>query len=248
MAAEGAGTPVPDGAIFADTGCEPQAVYVHLAWLKSVLPFPVHHVTAGNLREQIGAERPFGKFLKVDIPAFVAVDGQRAGMLNRSCTRDFKIDPIRKQLRAMLALTHRRSPKTPIVTQWIGISVDEARRVRPSRDAWIANRYPLIEADMTRADCLRWLASRWYPKPPKSSCIGCPFHSDDQWRALTQEEMDDAISVDRSLLDRPQARYRKKGQLFLHRSCVPLENVDFSAKDKPQLNLFALECTGNCGT
>ena len=42
MAAHGEIEPMPDCAIFADTGDEPQAVYDHLAWLMSgnVLPFP----------------------------------------------------------------------------------------------------------------------------------------------------------------------------------------------------------------
>jgi membrane associated rhomboid family serine protease len=43
MAAHGEIGPMPDCAIFADTGWEPKAVYDHLAWLMSpnVLPFPV---------------------------------------------------------------------------------------------------------------------------------------------------------------------------------------------------------------
>lgn len=43
MAAHGEIGPIPDCAIFADTGWEPQAVYDYLAWLMSpnVLPFPV---------------------------------------------------------------------------------------------------------------------------------------------------------------------------------------------------------------
>ena len=53
MAAHGEIGPMPDCAIFANTGWEPKAVYEHLAWLNSpnVLPFPVHIVTAGNIRE-----------------------------------------------------------------------------------------------------------------------------------------------------------------------------------------------------
>lgn len=53
MAAHGEIGPMPDCAIFADTGWEPRAVYEHLAWLRSpnVLPFPVHIVSDGNIRE-----------------------------------------------------------------------------------------------------------------------------------------------------------------------------------------------------
>ena len=55
MAAHGEITPMPDCAIFADTQSEPAAVYEHLAWLMSpnVLPFPVHVVTKGSLRQEI---------------------------------------------------------------------------------------------------------------------------------------------------------------------------------------------------
>lgn len=55
MASHGEVGPMPDCAIFADTGWEPQAVYDHLAWLMSpnVLPFPVHIVSGGDLRADL---------------------------------------------------------------------------------------------------------------------------------------------------------------------------------------------------
>lgn len=53
MAAHGEIGPMPDCAIFADTGWEPRAVYEHLAWLRSlnVLPFSVHIVSDGTIRD-----------------------------------------------------------------------------------------------------------------------------------------------------------------------------------------------------
>lgn len=55
LAAHGEIGPMPDCAIFANTGWEPKAVYEHLAWLMSpnVLPFPVHIVSAGSIRDQL---------------------------------------------------------------------------------------------------------------------------------------------------------------------------------------------------
>lgn len=57
MAAHGEIGPMPDCAIFADTGWEPEAVYRHLEWLMSgnVLPFPVHIVSSGNIRDDLVA-------------------------------------------------------------------------------------------------------------------------------------------------------------------------------------------------
>ena len=53
MAAKGEITPMPDCAIFADTGWEPVRVYEWLDWLETQLPFPLYRVSKGNLREDI---------------------------------------------------------------------------------------------------------------------------------------------------------------------------------------------------
>ena len=53
MAADGLIKPMPDYAVFADTGWEPQAVYKHLDWLESELPFPIRRVSNGNIRDDI---------------------------------------------------------------------------------------------------------------------------------------------------------------------------------------------------
>ncbi len=55
MAAHGEIGPMPDCAIFADTGAEPASVYEQVEWLQSgnVLPSPIHFVTAGSLRQEI---------------------------------------------------------------------------------------------------------------------------------------------------------------------------------------------------
>ena len=70
MAAHGEIGPMPDCAIFADTGWEPGAVYEHLRWLMSpnVLPFPVHVVSAGNIRDEILAAGQGKRW--ASIPAF----------------------------------------------------------------------------------------------------------------------------------------------------------------------------------
>src|SRR5262245_44650896 len=48
MASQGAISPMPECAIFADTGEEPKRVYEHLSWLmeRGRLPFPVYIVRA----------------------------------------------------------------------------------------------------------------------------------------------------------------------------------------------------------
>ncbi|WP_454017733.1 hypothetical protein [Azospirillum sp. Marseille-Q6669] len=263
--------PMPDCAIFADTGWEPPAVYRHLAWLMApgVLAFPVHVVSAGNLRDDLlaGAQgrrsASIPAYTRTAVPAgderFTvddrivglrrSADGQDSiGMIRRHCTSDYKVVPIRRKVRALAGLAGQRSPSWPVVEQWIGISRDELVRMKPSAEDWQVNRWPLVERGMTRRDCLRWLERHGYPEPPKSACIGCPFHSDVAWRQLRDDEPDawaDAVAVDRAIRTGfPGLR----GAVYLHRSAVPLDVADLSdGADPGQLDLWPNECEGLCG-
>lgn len=241
MAAHGEITPMPDCAIFSDTGWEPQAVYEHLQWLMSpnLLPFPVYVVTAGNIRTDTIAKTNSTGQRFASIPWFTrAVDGT-AGMGRRQCTKEYKIRPLQRKVVELLG----GRPKAG-ASVWVGISTDEAQRMKDSRVQYIVNRFPLYDARMNRGDCLAWIARNGYPQPPKSSCIGCPFHADAEWRALTPAEMQDAIEVDRAIRRDP----RMKSEQYMHRSLLPLDQVDFSsAEDRGQMNFFLSECDGMCG-
>jgi hypothetical protein len=244
MAAHGEITPMPDCAIFANTQWEPKAVYEHLRWLCSdnVLPFPVHIVTAGDLRQAIldRSNTNGGRFAAV--PWFMQLPNGDEGMGRRQCTKEYKLRPVQKKIVELLG----GHPKAG-ASVWIGISTDEIIRVKPSRVQYIVNRWPLIEKNVNRNDCKRWLERNGYPVPPKSSCVGCPFHSNAQWRALRDGsplEWDDAIRVDAAIREQPGFR----GKQFMHRSLVPLSQVDLSTlEDYGQLNLFNNECEGMCG-
>jgi hypothetical protein len=166
-----------DAAIFSDTGWEPHAVYDHLARLEATaadVGVPVHRVSAGNLRQD--ALDPGHRF--ASMPLHVRNQGGGKGMIRRQCTREYKLDPIRRKVREL----HEAAGRRP-VEQWLGISLDEIGRMRTSDVRYIAHRYPLVERRLTRWDCQRWLNAHGWTDVPKSSCIGCPFHSDRQWRA-----------------------------------------------------------------
>ncbi len=139
----------------------------------------------------------------------------------------------------------RECQSDPLVIQWIGISLDEASRMKPSRDPWIVSRWPLIELRMNRNDCLMWMEKNGYPKPPRSACVFCPFHNDTEWRRLRD---DDAVAFERAVAVTKGLTENLHSNLFLHRSCVPLDKVDFSTEeDRGQINLFENECEGMCG-
>ena len=251
MAAHGDIAPPPDCAIFADTGWEPRAVYEHLAWLRSanVLPFPVHVVGNGSLRDNILARRNTtgGRFAAV--PWYIVNPDGSHGLGRRQCTSEHKLTPLMWKMRDLLGVGRRSRIPAGAVEVWVGISLDEVLRMKPARQQWQTTKWPLIDAGMTRRDCLGWLRRHDYPEPPKSACIGCPFHSDRAWRALRDdapEEWADAVAVDAALCE-GDAR-GMAGVEYMHASRRPLDEVDLStAAERGQGDLFINECEGMCG-
>lgn len=266
MAACGELTPMPDHAIFADTQDEPADVYHWLDWLEPRLPFPVHRVTQGKLSDDVVRMRVTfdgRKYSRTAVPFFTECQntGERGMIRMRSCTRDFKIRPILKKARELIGAKliaawwrdYRKSGNTleALATQWIGISLDEHGRMKHSRDPWVRCAWPLIERRMTRHSCLEWLKAHGFPSPPRSACVFCPFHSDAEWRRLKTEqpaEFDKAIAFERAVQIAKGTSDNLASKPFLHRSCKPLDQVDFSDDfDRGQLSLWNDECDGICG-
>ena len=249
MAAHGEIGPMPDCSIFADTGWEPQGVYDHLDWLEKQLPFPTYRVSVGNIRDDhIAGLNTTGQCF-ASIPMFTA----NGGMGRRQCTAEYKVAPIRKRQRELLGVQpQRRVPKGTEVEQWLGISTDEAGRIKPSRDKWQINHWPLIDADMSRQDCIKWFDAKYPARQlSKSACIGCPFHNNNNWRDLRDNDpvsWQDAVEFDKAIRHNGSKLVGMKEQQFLHRACVPLDEVDLdTAEDRGQLNFFINECEGMCG-
>jgi hypothetical protein len=239
---------MPDCAIFADTGSEPAAIYSHLDWLTMQLPFPVHRIVAkiGPLGSAVLASHR-GDTPRTASPPFFTANPH--GMLPRQCTKEAKVRPIVAKIRGMLNVPPR-APVPPglVVEQWIGISTDEAHRMKPAEQSWIKNRWPLIELDMSRRDCLRWIERAGYPKPVKSACVWCPYHDDAAWQTMKSEQPEDfavAVAFDAAIRKGPIG---SRGTFYLHRSRLPLSEVDLRTwSERGQRDLFGEECEGMCG-
>lgn len=248
MAANGQFDEKVNYAVFSDTGWEPQAVYDHLEWLKkeveSISDIKVVITSKGNIREDIlQACKDGSKF--ASIPFFIKNRNGSGGMVRRQCTREYKITPVEKKIRELLGYKPRQRVKEQ-VNLWLGISTDEIQRVRTNQTKWIKNNYPLIDKWMNRLDCMNWLQRNGYPVPPKSSCIGCPFHDNHMWRDMKLNDpksWNEAVFIDREIKKLP----RFKGEAYLHPSMKPLDEV-YLQEDQLELDLWGNECTGYCGT
>ncbi|WP_330327967.1 adenine nucleotide alpha hydrolase family protein [Streptomyces pseudovenezuelae] len=220
-------------AIFADTGWEPKAVYSHLDRLEKEIAepagIPVLRVTSGNIRND--ALDPNHRF--ASMPLHILNEDGRPGMTRRQCTGEYKIKPIKKKVRELLGYPHPlRVPRGVFVEQWVGISTDEFHRAKDADVKYMRNCHPLIDLNWSRTDCVRYLNTIGLTDTPKSSCLGCPFHGNAQWRNIrdtSPEEWADVVAFD-AAIRQGNARAnasgnRLLGQAFLHRSRVPLEQA-----------------------
>lgn len=241
----------PRLAIFADTGWEPAEVYEHLDRLEVALriaphPIEVARVSAGNIRDDVEA-RVNGRHSRyANLPVYLKGTGnagttdRRGGILRRQCTREYKLDPLMAELR------RRGYGPNNHVASLVGISLDELRRVKPGA-GWQHRAHPLIDRRLARVDCAAYLAREGWTAP-RSACIGCPYHSDTEWRRLRDtapDEWADAVDFDELIRT---ALPGLRGEAFLHRQRIPLADVDLATReDHGQGNLFDDECEGVCG-
>jgi len=233
MAALGEIEPI-DAAIHADTTHERGGTYEFAArwtpWLESR---GVRVVTV-----QAKSTDPVDNGYGWPDEPFYTVTEAGKGQIKRQCTSHWKIKPIRQWLHA------NRNGEN--VEQWIGISLDEALRMKPADVKYITHRWPLIEKRMTRHDCKRWLEAHGIEVPPRSSCVFCPYHNAAAWSALKSSGNGDwskAVEVDKAI-----RKARPPYDLFVHPARIPLEEVDLrTPQERGQLELWNEECSGYCG-
>jgi hypothetical protein len=249
-----------DYAIFADTGDEPVAVYRHLAWLQTLTGPPILVRSKGCLGDDLknGTNSTNHRF--ASIPAYTLLpDENEEGRARRQCSKEYKVEVIERTIRRELLglAAGRRIPKGTLLTQYIGISLDEsgrAERMKKRRKIGVM-RFPLIERFMTREACLAWLQEfgNVPHEVPRSACVYCPFHDDAAWLQIKKVpedwaravEIDEALRVEGNVVNRGM-----RAAMYVHRSCQPLVQIDFKPKEKDDRQAsmpFWRDCLGVCG-
>lgn len=253
--------PPIDVAIFADVKGEPKKVYDWLEYLKKkITSYPIHVVTWRNLKQDI-LDASKGEYKAFTAPFFTKnIETGKKGMLRRQCTNSYKVQPVIQEIRRLLGLKKGEKRKAGTEVELLmGISQDEIVRMRKNQLNYITNEYPLVDKKMTRKDCLQWLEDNFYPTPPRSACTFCPYHSNKEWLDIKngdQDEWKEIVEMDKAIRNQEKFKEKNKNQkvideIFLHRSCLPIDEVDFeNEKNKDQLDFnFGMlnECEGMCG-
>lgn len=227
--------PTIDAAIFADTGFEHDYSYEIYDF------YAPRALNAGIQVIKISDQDIFrDTYKKVSLPLFVGETGRQ---IIRRCTRDYKIRPIHRIIRDLLGVKRRGRLRADLVTLWMGITVDEIARAKPSRVAFIRHEFPLLDLNFKRLDCEQWLRKRGLPIPGKSSCKFCPFKSKPEWAELREK-----APADFSLIADLETHINKKSLVKLDGKpaqvhFVPSGNLiqaDFSY----QIDLFNAMCDG----
>lgn len=250
--------PRADVALFSDTQVEPHWVYEQLAALmvwggQQERPIPIEIVTAGDLGQAVVGRLNGTRSRCPAIPVFTTMGDGSAGPLRRHCTQDYKIAPIQKRVRRLLGVGYRQRIGSKRALCMLGISTDELIRAKPSRDKWVDNCHPLIDARLRRSDCSKGLEELGLTGFRKSACRFCPYHDDDFWLDLKQnhpEEFEQAAEFDDQIRDMSKSGARNP--CFVHRSLLPLREVPLEQRvaDRnafPLLDGFQDECEGMCG-
>lgn len=224
--------PKPDLAIMADTGRERSSTWRYYKqhaepiFEELEIPFEIagHDLATVDL---------YGKNGDLLLPVFT-----QSGKLPTFCSSEWKKFVVRRRLREF-----GYGPQKPVV-MWLGMSLDEIDRMKADDVKWIHNCYPLIEAHkLRRHECVLQIKRFGLPEPPKSACKICPHLDNPEWAELKRDDPQDfeeAVRLDYDIRARDQ-----KGGVYLHRDLIPLDQVDFAAKQKPA-PLF--ECSFSCWT
>jgi 3'-phosphoadenosine 5'-phosphosulfate sulfotransferase (PAPS reductase)/FAD synthetase len=175
--------PKPDAVIFSDTGSErKETMELIESKVKPLcesmdLPFHIVESHLGRLDDYYRSRNA------------IPIIG------TRHCTAKFKIRPIRRFVRTIVGNGRGKL----LAECWLGITTDESHRESVSDVKWMANRFPLLEKNLSRNDCLDYLKDNGL-EVIKSGCFMCPYQSGDEWldirdnfpdlwnRALTLED------------------------------------------------------------
>ena len=239
---------IPDYIIFSDTGWEPKQIYNWVekvnSHIKDKYDREIIFTNGGNIRADLIKATENSERV-ASLPFFTLSEKGEKGMVLRQCTNEYKIIPVKKKIKELLGYGPRQKVKE-IVHMWKGISTDEIQRVKPIKESWIEAEHPLVDVvNVDRSACIAYVEREGLGTPVKSSCIGCPFHDDTTWLEMKKrdpESWEDAVKLDKIIRNMPKI----KNKCFLHRSCVPLDEVKLQ-EDQIVLDLFGNECEGFCG-
>lgn len=200
----------------------------------------------------------------IAIPVYFGSGGKG----NRKCTQDWKVEVVNRYLK----MEHK--PKPTHVEMGIGFSSEEGGRIwqkypgwhdyNMNRDKktrqWVKGKkigfnrkfeYPLVDLQMTKADCIKLVVDEFGEQPPGSLCWFCPFtkvQEHNRRRAAGSPLFDASVALENRLNEKyaelNRTTVNPSNAIYLTALHVPLAEIP------EQLTLWDeyLETDGQCDT
>ena len=107
----------------------------------------------------------------------------------KSCSQRFKLEPQNKFINNLESAREIWANGQRIV-KFIGFDADESHRIRDYSDKKYIVRYPLVEWDIGREECIQSIKDAGLCSPGKSSCFFCPSSRVSEIKALQAQYPD----------------------------------------------------------
>lgn len=131
---------------------------------------------------------------------------------NRWCTKEFKVQSLEKYF------------QTPAFVN-LGIDYGEKHRAQMAYKKGLENRYPLIEREISRPQCIEIIKSHGLDIPRKSGCFFCPLQSYAQWRRLRKEDPElfcKAMALEKRSIQRAREAGKAEHTINFHKSLTEI--------------------------
>lgn len=170
---------------------------------------------------------------RFDTPKYFVDKGDgKFATLKQGCTQVYKIFPMDRELRRILESRfsiprNRKRLGNNLVEKWIGFTISEVERVKPSPRKYWYFRYPLIEMKITNQNVLDFYEKYNLPIPPRSVCNACfanGLNTLKEMRDNRPEDWQQAVNVDNSVRDWSQIGV--KYPVYVSHTILPLETLD----------------------
>lgn len=210
-----------DAIVFDDTGGERHETYAYIAmfsaWLQAHGMPAITTVQNDGMYKTLENECLTNKTLPSVVFGF------------KSCSDKYKIRPFQKWLKAQ---------GWTDVTVCIGFDADEPHRALRGAEKTdpYTKRYPLIEWDMGRDECVESIRRAGLPQPGKSACFFCPNSKPAEILSLPKDLLDRALAME-SNADLTVMKGLGRGWAW----------SDLVRADRAQMNLFASSANIPCG-
>lgn len=186
--------------------------------------------------------------------------GEIGKLMGRQCTVTYKITQIIKEIRRREGLK-AFSAKKHRINMYIGFTIDEIGRVKPSPQSYIENKFPLVDIRWSKEDCIQYVIKTLGFKPHSSVCNMCYANDFNKVYDIYKndpEAWNKLLVLDDAMANKPQG-HRIRGDVYMFHWQIKMQkrlkdiNMDALYKERNkyhQMSIFDMEesmaCMGGC--